>query len=88
MWLNYAGGWSYNDLSQYHVFPWILDESSLKYESHTNISSEAIPLNDSHIPSEELKVPIEFEDEKEEEYKHMIGEYDMMSTITSKKDMN
>jgi hypothetical protein len=29
MWVNYSSGRSYNDLSQYHVFPWILDASAL-----------------------------------------------------------
>jgi len=30
MWMNYVGGRSYNDLSQYHVFPWIFDEEVMK----------------------------------------------------------
>lgn len=32
MWINFAAGRSYNDLSQYPVFPWILDKSCLEYK--------------------------------------------------------
>lgn len=33
MWMNLTGGRSYNDLSQYHVFPWIFDESVMKHNT-------------------------------------------------------